>query len=315
MIDTALLVFWAVICWFGGMIYSGYWYELIGLKDPKLHGIETYGPRQVLVLVATIFGMILLMAFLSGSFESGTSSPERPLSPGDSQINWPQWVLVLGLGLMMWRFLNQQAALFISKIIEKKWTAFIAGLLSELVFGVLVGLQIFYDYALTNNVFLALLFLIFVPMAFIFRRSGLLTVFLLIMALDLCLVWFSGDGLSQKGGNWYVRTMTSDLMNYWPVPLALRVGPRMLGGGDIFFMTLVVVYAKKTFGKRIAVMAGLATTLPLLILPWAYVIWPSLPAFWPYTIFIAPWGILLILISIFRERRQKSVVIQNADGN
>ncbi len=73
----------------------------------------------------------------------------------------------------------------------------------------------------------------------------------------------------------------------------------MLGNGDVFFLCLTVMYGKRIWSTKAAVIAGTIATLPVLLLPYAFYILKAPPMAWPYTIFIAP---VALFIGIFAPR-------------
>jgi hypothetical protein len=175
--------------------------------------------------------------------------------------------------------------------------------------GVVVTLLLFFQLGvwekniLTNNLFAILIAsVLMTPIAFLFKRSGILVVFSLIMILDIYLVWNSGQSALSPGKNWYIAMIQSDLMRHWPVPLALVTQTRMLGLGDVCFTIFGMIFAYREFNKLTAIAFTILATAPILLLPLAHQYFPDLPSFFPYTIFIAPWALLLVLASFVREK-------------
>jgi len=177
---------------------------------------------------------------------------------------------------------------------------------------ILAQMGIFFEKTmLLNNIFLIIFFSIaIVPIGFMFRRSGVLTIFSLIMILDVYLVWISGapSPASLEKKNWYISMFESDLMKNWPIPIGIFDGNHMLGGGDMGFIAIGLVFAYRVFGRVAAVIFSLLSTTPLLLLPLIKE-WLDLPSMaWPYTIFIAPWAILLCLLSWLRDNRKRIIL-------
>lgn len=84
-------------------------------------------------------------------------------------------------------------------------------------------------------------------------------------------------------------------MQAFPFPLGFQWGGRLIGNGDIFFTCFLVAFARRLYSLKAAVWCGVLATLPLILLPFAFYILKTPPLAWPYTIFIAPWALILTI--------------------
>lgn len=306
MAPMAQLALWTTIAWLCALVYSRYWHKLIGSKNPEKYAIDSYGAGRTLLFVAWMVVIIFGLGYLSGAMSgnSGSGNGQEPTSKPVTE--WPSLGLVIPLALIgmmiYWILMSEIINIAMTMKSRPLAHALVSG--SCFAFMALIIMQMFKWNQWANNVYMVFLFtLIMAQAAYLFRRSGLLTIFSLIMLLDLYLVWVSQNGISSEKGNWYVGMIQSPMMQHWPAPIAFRVDGHLIGGGDIFFMSIAVIHARRLFNTIVALGLGIVMTVPLLIITYLYQIWPNMPKAWPYTIFIAPWAILLVLISMWRDRK------------
>ncbi|GEM_PF-2286037 len=313
------LFVWATVGWLSFLLYAYSWWKWVGSKNPKKFNVNSVGAREALGMVAILFAWIVLVGFLSGALLSGVKNPSEANAVSDPNhlraILVPLFVGVIAM--MAIYILNESFLYFLGGVFPKgKWL--IAGLL------ILMNLLLFFpasisqmsglskDTLLVNNLFLIVFFsIVVVPMGFMFRRSGVLTVFSLIMLLDIYLVWMSGGEASSGKQNWYITMVQSDLMKKWPVPTCIVSNSRVLGGGDMAFIAFGMIFASRAFNYKIAALFALISTLPLLFLPHIKASLNLSIAAWPYTIFIAPWAIFLCLASYFYDKKSSPAKINS----
>lgn len=300
------LALWTTIAWLCALAYSQYWHKFIGSKNPEKYGMNSYGAGKTLLFVLWMAFVIFGIGYLSGAMSGGGGHSNVQEPGGESVTKWPSWNLVLPLlllAIMMYWVLKREIIGAAMTMKNRRFARVFANL-ACLGFLALIVLQMFKWNQWANNIYMVLLFtLIMAQVAYLFRRSGLLTIFSLIILLDLYLVWVSQNGISSDKGNWYIRMIQSELMRHWPVPIAFRVDGHLIGGGDIFFMSIAIIHARRLFNTAVAIGLGVLMTAPLLVITYLYQVWPNMPKAWPYTIFIAPWAILLVLISMWRDRK------------
>lgn len=272
---------------------------------------DSVGARQIFIAVLYLAGFIFFLGFLSGALSDPVSAAPKP-DPGNSGSTW-QWLLPVGvLGILLWQaFLAlirpAFCYLFDSSNPILFWFVWFP---IAVALGLLISLQIAGPGDLLNNFFMLFVVLLVADIATRLSRGGLLTLFSLIMLLDIYLVWMGMAPATEKssgGESWYIAMIKSDLMQHWPFPLGFRWNGRILGNGDIFLTGVAVVYALRVWRLAAAVVAGLLMTAPLIALPYLYKIWPDLPTAWPYTIFIAPVAILIALLAPRRGKAESSI--------
>ncbi len=300
------LFLWATAGWLSFLFYAHYFWKYAVSRNPAQFNVDIVDARRAAWALVVLAAWIFFFGIISGAIFGSSQAPSPP--GGDSiAIDFVDLFsgLIAGMCLLI---LVQNANKFLSAIWpDKKRLAFCASML----FGAcmiplfLAQMDIFFQKTMfLNNIFLIIFFAVaIVPIGFMFRRSGALTLFSLVMLLDVYLVWMSGVAAeTPEKKNWYIAMIQSDLMNSWPVPLGFFDGKHMLGGGDMGFIAIGLVFAYRTFGRGAAVLFAIFSTTPLLLLPLVKE-WLALPSMaWPYTIFIAPWAILLCLISWYLEQ-------------
>lgn len=303
------LFLWATAGWMTFLVYAHYWWKYVGSKEDGKSRVDTIGAKQALWGVGILAGWIVVFGILSGAL-----GPDKNGSSTGGGIATQVFVgIISALALFV---LTENLIVFLRGILpSRRRLAFFLSMAMSFLMLVLLSSQAGFlpeflpKTVLSNNIFLIIFFaLVIVPLGFSFRRSGILTIFSLIMLLDIYLVWLSGQAASSDGKNWYVAMIQSDLMQNWPIPIAFFDGRHMLGGGDMGFIAIGLVFIYREFGKGTAILFALLSTLPLLLLPSIRELLDLPQMAWPYTIFIAPWAILLCLVSWWRQ----FMVIENS---
>lgn len=283
----------ASLAWLLGIFY---YTKTRHLKEPVL---EQWNAKVVLYFVLILVVSVLVFYGFS------TLAPKRP--PDDAAkaatgLVLVQWVVIWVLAAFLFRAIMNEL-----KSLLKRRAAFFG---AAFILGFLLGMKILYNQVFFANLMLiGLMCVLTMEFAVRLKRSGFITFFALIAVVDICLVWLtsnvgnvgsiSGHSGTATTGNWYMRMFQSEFMQHFPFPLGLRWEGRMLGNGDVFFLCLTAMYAKRVWSTRAAIIAGLLATLPIILIPLAIYIFKTPPIAWPYTIFIAP---VALFIGIFHPQ-------------
>ena len=293
------LSLFAVASWVLALVYHHYSKDMKAMI-PK----NSLGLKEVIRFVAQFAVMIFIIGLISGalSFSDNPKSndPTLPAAP-----LWPHWSISLPIAILaflVWTLFTAELNKFICHLLNGKNSLLETPILliSNLLILFLIGIQVISPNKITNNIFMFFVALMVVPFAMALKRSGVLSLFSLLMLLDVYLVWMASVGTGSGEANkqsWYITMIDSELMRHWPFPIGFIWGQHIIGNGDIFFMGIGAVYAKQVSGNRAAILSGIAMTAPILLLGWVKEIWPNMPSAWPYTIFIAPIAILVALLS------------------
>ena len=304
------LAFWATLTLVCSFFYARYWHKLLASKYPKKCGIDSYGIGQTFIFLAWLVFIIFLMGFLSGTLRPGNPSEVGESASSNTKLSQTTLIILLAWGLLTIFSVYKSLRIFLLQW-QNQTLAIVVGIVSTIALGLLMPMQVLDRQEWANNVYMILIFITLSPIAFASKRSGLLIIFSFIILLDIYLVWISQRGIATTQGNWYVSMISSNLIQHLPLPIAFYAGDHLIGGGDIFFMTLVIIFIQRFLNGKLAILMGALMILPMIILPALRSWLPNLPHAWPYTIFIAPWGILLVLYSFWL----KPVIIlsQNSD--
>lgn len=287
----------AVFAWFIGTVFfalawSALYLRLVREKKlPPVLKFDMCGVKDACVFVVTLGAFIAVLKYACLGVSSASAAPPTPTVVTDGGMSWGFELFVFfGFLVVLTQCKNIVLPLWERKFGGGYVSRFICAGVLALPISYLVVKQVWAFSELTNNIFMLLVaFSFFVPLAFTMKRGGLVTLLLLIMALDVYLVWNTGTTATT---GWYVQMIRSDTMQHWPLPMMIRVGGHGIGGGDVFFAVLVCVYALRRFGVASAVLSALLVSAPIVFIPIAgrYV---HLPGAFPYTIFIAPVGLFL----------------------
>jgi len=288
MFGLALL---ATLAWVLALVYYNRCHPL---HEQEKNTIGFKYACQILVQFAL---MIYLFRLLSGS---GDDNPDSSNAAAANVLSPIQWGIIALLGLLLWIAFAAESFKISDFFLKNHQTARITVRGSLIIIlTALMLTKIFTDLYVFHNILLFFAVTIALVFAVSLTRVGAITLFLAIMLLDIYLVWManSAPGDDSKT-SWYVSMIMSPFMQHFPFPLGFRWEHRLLGNGDIFFMCLTVMYAKRVWSNTAAVIAGILVTLPLLLLPLASYVLSSPPPAWPYTIFISP---IALFIAIYRK--------------
>ncbi len=301
------IFFLATLAWILAMTYHHKCHAMVTDRDRL--GLKFVGVFIVSFLVG-VTGMYLL----SRAAAPVEVTPPAPVSPGESGMR-----LVVpsekGLSVLQWTFIGAFTLIFYSTFITllRRGILHLSGnkvekalgwsLVSAIVIWGLFLVKVAWNPVLVGNLLLFLIILPAFELSLLIRKSGFLGLFGLIMVLDVFLVWAFNDispdaainPIQAVGDNWYVSIFRSKFMHHFPWPVGFRWDGRMLGNGDVFFICLTVMYLKRVWSARAAIVAGLLVTAPLLAIP--YVSQLTGITAWPYTIFIAPFALVMALLA------------------
>lgn len=290
----------ATLAWILSLVYYKF------AAEPKEKFQNTFTLKHVVFLLLGFVGMILFLKFITGLTVSQdlTASPTDKQNPTGPTLF--QWVFIWFLAFLLTTALFGELSLQIKRWLRNYpvWQIAVKIFTGALI-GFLIFQQIFSENHFLNNVFLFFVVIVIIELAVRLKRSAFALLFGAIMLLDIYLVWMAASVPREGGGSgisWYVSMFQSDFMKYFPFPIGFRWGDRLLGNGDVAFMCITVMYARRVWGIVPAVVAGLVATLPLLLLPFAVQLLGVSPPAWPYTIFIAP---VALLIAIFAPHKNQ----------
>lgn len=290
------IAFLVILTWSLALFYYRYFKPSPGLKA------DSFCVRHVGFFIIQFLLVIFLFKFISEGFAqpTGSAAPSDPSSglPGSNRLVGFGFLALLAL--VLWGVFVREISRFIFQFGNFSLNArlIIKVVIGFLVMAMIVA-QMFSRNQILNNVYMFFVIFLVAELAFVLSRSAFAALFGAIMLADIYLVWLavgSGDSDGVKV-SWYVKMFYSDFMRHFPFPLGFRWGERMLGNGDILFMCLAVVYTKRLLSLRAAIAAGLIMTVPLLLLPLVYKLFSRVPIAWPYTIFIAPVALAVVLIA------------------
>lgn len=251
---------------------------------------NTWGWKIVVLVLCQFAVGLLLFRFLSGVDAPADSSEGDAPSHG---LSVTQYLVIGVLAFLMFFVFEAEIVTRLSRF----WR-FFARL-------IICGLM--YNQVLIHNVVLSnilVLFVVVIALEFSvrFTKPAFMALLGAIMLADICVVWMAASApATAVGQSWYVKMFHSEFMNHFPFPIGFRWGNHLLGNGDIFFMTMTVMYARRVWSLKAAVIAGVIMTLPILLLPLAVHVLSAPPLTWPYTIFIAP--VALILAALRKDDR------------
>lgn len=299
MIGLAILtaVSWLVALW-----YSKH-YRRLGLNERE----NTIGPGYVLFMLVFLAGFIFFLGFVTGVSSPQPEDASGPKTPSPTE-KFFSGSLIFFFAALLWMVIVVGLEKFFQPLMKNSSLFPVVAYAIPVIVAFLILSQIFFQNAAMNNIFMLFLPVLAVEFATRLKRSALLTLFSLLALLDVYLVWLANapvGGGAGSGGSWYIALFKSDLMRHWPFPLGFRWGDHLIGNGDIFFMSVVVAYAYRALPFKWAILSGVTMTLPLLLIPIAMSIFPSMPKAWPYTIFIAPIGLLMTILArlfVFKSR-------------
>lgn len=289
------LFFLATLAWILALIY----YRFASISKEKFQ--NTLGLKFIAFFFGSFILMILLLKFVTGL--NSSQAAENSDSPSGGGLSLLQWIFIISLSCLLWNGLFGEISTQLKRWLMNfpRWQA-VSRLTLAILIALLILQQIFWDNHFLNNIFLFTVIVIVIEFAMRLKRGAFALMFGLIMLLDIYLVWItSGSGQGSKV-SWYVSMFQSEFMQYFPFPIGFRWGNRLLGNGDVAFMCITVMYTRRVWGLVPAVVAGVVTTLPLLLLPFAVQLLGVSPPAWPYTIFIAP---VALFIAIFAKEKTR----------
>ncbi len=285
------------------------WYQKKWYLPEDERAVGSWGIRQVLQFAGTFIFWILMYSVISRTFVlPKTNAPDSGV-PGAPDAH-PQaatflfWTTIAALGLLIFVVFNHELGRIIkARARDPFWQAFFRALWG-FVLACLIIFQLTAKNVVTNNIFAFTIAWITVDLAVRLRRSSLFLIMLFIAILDVWMVWLSGNAMMGNGqvadpekASFLIKLIRSDFMQHFPYPLGIFWGGRMLGCGDLLFGGIVVGFAARTMSVRAAVIAGLAMFAPLLVLSYAQEWFHLKQIAWPYTIFIAPVGMIVAAAS------------------
>lgn len=261
---------------------------------------NTWGWKIVaLVLLQFAIGL-LVFRFLS-KVDLPSVSPEDGAPTG--KLSDIQWFIIAALSVFIWIVLKTEIADVLSRFWKKStYWEFGARFLVAFTLTTLILNQVFIHNVILNNLFVLFIVVLALEFSIRFTKPAFMALLGAIMLADIYFVWMAASATATAvGQSWYVKMFHSEFMNHFPFPIGFRWGGHLLGNGDIFFMTMTVMYARRVWNLKAAVVAGIAMTLPILLLPLAAHLLSAPPLTWPYTIFIAP--VALILAALRKDDR------------
>lgn len=250
---------------------------------------------------------ILLVKTMSG-VTAGPGAKPVPIAYG---LSYGQILFIGILGTLLFLGFSGMLAQVLLYLLKGRKQAL--SVLPSLILGPLLIMKMLYNPTIVGNILVFLVLLISLNFATRLTKSAFISIFIVIILLDIYLVWCTSVTASalpssraevadELDAGWYIAMFRSNFMQHFPFPVGFRFADHLLGNGDIFFMGVTVMYAMRVWSMRAAVTAGVLMTLPLLLLPFAHLVLKTPPMAWPYTIFIAP---VALCIAIFAPKNLK----------